>query len=142
MSARWVSRRRRFGPVTGSWLVLAALGLAVGGCAAWARTPPPPGELPLSTLDQHFQLRWRLERDPSRVRAVGLAHSQADREGNLTLVLYGLDAAGRIVSRGMAYVQWQFARDPQPFVVTLTPTGRETRFELRVLNYWLPDFHR
>ncbi|HZS34210.1 MAG TPA: hypothetical protein VFC42_12620 [Methylomirabilota bacterium] len=142
MSARWFSRRHPFWPATGIWLALAALGLAVGGCAGGAGTPRPPAELPLSTVDQHFQLRWRLERDPSAVRAVGLAQSQADREGNLTLALYGLDAAGRIVSRGVGYVQWQFARDPAPFVVTLTPTGREARFELHVLNYWLPDFHR
>ena len=59
-------------------------------------------------------------------------------EARLTLALFGVDANGRIVSRGTTYVRSDFASQATPFAVELTPIGRETRFELRVLDYSLP----
>jgi hypothetical protein len=121
-------RRRGLG---GALVLLGALGT---GCAAPSRTDVP-AELPLRTNDQLFAFQWALERQPDRVRAVGLVRPSFDAEARLTVALYGVDAAGRITSRGIAYVQSAFGSRPTPFSITLTPTGQETRFELRVLEY-------
>lgn len=120
--------------------VAAALG-GLTGCATPPR-PPVPAELPFQAAEQLFQLRWALQREPTVVRATGLAGSHADKEFHLTIGLFGVDAEGRIVSRGVTWVQSRFARDPVPFTVALTPTGREARFELRVLESFVTGFRR
>lgn len=106
---------------------------ASAGCAAPAAIAVP-AELPLTTREDNFDIRWALQREASVVRGVGVVHSLAGREVTLTLGFFGLDESGRIVSRGTTPVRFRFARDPAPFEVTLTPTGREARFELHVIE--------
>lgn len=110
---------------------------AVAGCAAAPRIDVP-AELPLQTNDQIFTIRWALQRETSVVRAVGRTTFSMDAQVRLTLALFGLDARGGIVSRGMTYLQPEFGSRSIPFTVELTPTGREVSFELRVLNYYVP----
>ncbi|MGH7358697.1 MAG: hypothetical protein ACREJR_07785 [Candidatus Rokuibacteriota bacterium] len=118
------------------------LGLAVliltaaVGCA----TPAPievPAELPLVTNDQLFEFRWALQREAARTRAVGRVRSSSETEFRLTLDLYGIDAGGRIVSRGRTYVRSDFDRQAMPFSVETRPTGQETRYELRVIESYV-----
>jgi hypothetical protein len=104
------------------------------GCAASAPIEVP-AELPLATNEQLFQFRWALQRDASRTRAVGLVRPSFDTEFSMTLGLYGVDANGRIVSRGTTYVRSDFAQQATPFSVDLTPTGQETGYELRLIDY-------
>jgi hypothetical protein len=110
--------------------------LAILGCAAPARIEVP-ADLPLVTNEQMFEFRWALERDAARTRAVGLVRPSFNTEFSMTLGLYGVDASGRIVSRGSTYVQSQFGRPAAPFRVDLAPTGQETRYELRLIDYHL-----
>ena len=63
--------------------------------------------------------------------------SSSDTEFRLTLDLYGIDAGGRIVSRGVTYVRSDFNRQAVPFSVEIHPTGQETRYELRVIEYYV-----
>lgn len=72
------------------------------------------------------------------VRAVGLVEAaRVDGIADVTVELRGLDAAGRVVSRGLGrtyggrLLRWQ----ARPFAVSLRPTGREARFELGVSGY-------
>jgi hypothetical protein len=123
-------RRMRLLPVLA---ILAAL----AGCDEIARVEIPT-ELPLRMHDQLFAIEWALQREPSVVRGVGRVTPSIDSEARLTLGLFGLDASGRIVSRGTAHLHSDFASRSIPFTVTLTPTGRESTFELRVLNYHIP----
>jgi len=116
-----------------SILVILAAAL---GCAAPARIEVP-AELPLVTNEQMFEFRWALERDAARARAVGLVRPSFNTEFSMTLGLYGVDASGRIVSRGSTYVQSDFGRQAAPFSVDLAPTGRETCYELRLIDYHL-----
>jgi hypothetical protein len=95
-------------------------------------------ELPLRVNDQLFTLRYALQREPTAVRAVGEAIPSIDTEARLTLALFGVDAAGRIVSRGTAFLRSTFGSRTIPFAIELVPTGRETGFELRVLDYHVP----
>jgi hypothetical protein len=110
---------------------------ALAGCGETARVEIP-AELPLQMHDQLFAIEWALQREPSVVRGVGRVTPSIDSEARLTLGLLGLDADGRIVSRGTAHLHADFASRSIPFTVTLTPTGRESTFELRVLNYHIP----
>ena len=116
--------------------VLAILA-ALAGCGETPRVEIP-AELPLQMHDQLFAIEWALQREPSVVRGVGRVTPSIDSEARLTLGLFGLDAGGRIVSRGTAHLHSDFASRSIPFTVTLTPTGRESTFELRVLNYHIP----
>lgn len=116
--------------------VLAILA-ALAGCGETTRVEIPT-ELPLRMHDQLFVIEWALQREASAVRAVGRATPTIDSEARVTLGLFGLDAGGRIVSRGTAHVHADFASPSIPFTVSLTPTGRESSFELRVLNYHIP----
>ena len=103
--------------------------------------PPVPQGLrrrPLRMHDQLFAIEWALQREPSVVRGVGRVTPSIDSGARLTLGLFGLDAGGRIVSRGTAHLHSDFASRSIPFTVTLTPTGRESTFELRVLDYHIP----
>ena len=116
--------------------VLAILA-ALAGCGETPRVEIP-AELPLRMHDQLFAIEWALQREPSVVRGVGRVTPSIDSEARLTLGLFGLDAGGRIVSRGTAHLHSDFASRSIPFTVTLTPTGRESTFELRVLDYHIP----
>jgi len=116
--------------------VLAVLA-TLAGCAAPARIEVP-AELPLRTTDQGFEIRWALQREAARARAVGRVSPFFDTEARLTLAFFGVDAEGRIVSRGTTYLRSEFNREAIPFAVELTPTGREAGFELRVIEYHLP----
>jgi hypothetical protein len=117
-------------------VAVVAILAAAAGCA----TPAPvevPAELPLVTNDQFFELRWALERGPDRTRAVGRAKPSTNTEFWLTLDLFGLDAEGRIVSRGTTYARSRFNRDAAPFAVEVASSGREARYELRVVDYYV-----
>jgi hypothetical protein len=114
---------------------LVALG-AIVGCATPARIEVP-AELPLRTTDQFFDIRWALQREATVAQAVGRVKPTFDAEAQLTLAFFGVDAQGRILSRGMTYLRSDFNRGAIPFAVALTPTGREARFELRVIDYYL-----
>jgi hypothetical protein len=116
--------------------VLAILA-ALAGCGETARVEMP-AELPLRMHDQLFAIEWALQREPSVVRGVGRVTPSIDSEARLTLGLFGLDAGGRIVSRGTDHLHSDFASRSIPFTVTLTPTGHESTFELRVLDYHIP----
>lgn len=115
--------------------VIALLAAAIAG-AAPARIEVP-AELPLVTNDQLFQFRWALQREPTAARALGLVGVSSNTEFRLTVALFGVDDAGRIASRGQTYVQSDFTRQAVPFAVHVTPTGRETHYELRVLEYYV-----
>jgi hypothetical protein len=119
-------------------LLVPVLGLlALAGCAETTRVEVP-AELPLRMHDQLFAIEWALQREPSVVRGVGRVTPSIDSEARLTLGLFGLDADGRIVSRGTAHIHSDFASRSIPFNVTLTLTGQESTYELRVLNYHIP----
>ena len=116
--------------------VLAVL-TTLAGCAAPARIDVPT-DLPLRTNDHLFAMQWALQREATVARAVGLVRASFDTEARLTLALFGVDAEGRIVSRGTTYLRSEFSRRPIPFAIEVTPAGREARFELRVLDYQVP----
>lgn len=127
---------------TGRLAILAILslaGAALAGCAGPTR-PAVPAELPHLAREQGFELRWALERDAGAVRAIGLARTLAHLEAQLTVALFGVDAGGRIASRGTTVVRFGFAREPAPFAVELRPTGREATFELRIVDVVLNNF--
>ena len=126
-------RRTRLLPVLPVLLILAAL----AGCGGTTRVEIP-AELPLRMHDQLFAIEWALQREASVVRGVGRVTPTIDSEARVTLGLFGLDAGGHIVSRGTAHLHSDFASRSIPFTVSLTPTGRESTFELRVLNYHIP----
>jgi len=116
------------------WVVAVLAMLA--GCAAPARIEVP-AELPLRTHDEFFAIQWALQREATIARAVGVVRPSFDTEARLTLALFGVDAQGRIVSRGTAYLRSEFSRRPIPFAIEAIPTGREVRFELRVVDYYV-----
>jgi hypothetical protein len=128
-----LARRTRTRP---RQLALVVVLLAALGCAAPARLEVP-AELPLVTQDQFFEIRWALQRGPSATRAAGWVRPSLDSEFQLTLGVFGVDAGGRIASRGTAHLRSRFDRGPVPFAVEITPTGREARHEVRVLEYYL-----
>ena len=121
----------------GRWARAASLLVIVGvlgGCAG--STPIQlPTELPLSTSADVFRIRWALQREPTVVRAIGQIEYDVDIEYRISLAFYGLDGDRRILSRGSTSLQSSLSYAPIPFEVELKPTGRETTFELRVLNY-------
>ncbi|MBI2461161.1 MAG: hypothetical protein HYV61_06680 [Candidatus Rokubacteria bacterium] len=109
------------------------------GCAGTVRLDRP-ADFPNHASDHpFFDLHWRLERTADRVEAVGLVEaSRVDGILEVTLELRGLDADGRVVSRGLGrtyglgpFLRWQ----TRPFAVSLRPTGQEARFELEVWSY-------
>ena len=137
MTAPSVSADRRPWRHALGLLSVVAMLAALAGCAVPPRIEVP-SELPLRTNDQLFALQWALQREASVVRAVGRVSPSFDTEARLTLALFGVDAGGHIVSRGITYLRSDFNRQPIPFAVELTPTGREASFELRVLSYHIP----
>ena len=85
-----------------------------------------------------FDCHWRLYREDGRVKAVGVV--EATRQGGFSdvwLELQGLDRDGHVVSKGLGRTwsgnldRWQ----SQPFYVSLRPTGKEDRYEVRVWAY-------
>lgn len=125
----------------GPWTRAASLLVIVGvlsGCAGSTKIQLP-AELPLHTTEDIFRIRWALQREPTVVRAIGQIEYDVDIEYRIALAFYGLDQDRRIVSRGSTYLQSSLSYAPIPFEVELKPTGRETSFELRVLNYRSSD---
>jgi hypothetical protein len=121
----------------GPWGRAACLLVIVGvlvGCAGSTRIQLP-AELPLYTTDEIFQIRWALQREPTVVRAIGQIEYAVDLEYRITLAFFGLEGERRILSRGVTYLRSSFAHEPIPFVIEIVPTGRETSFELRVMDY-------
>jgi hypothetical protein len=114
-----------------------ALLTVLAGCNAPLKIDVP-AELPLRANDQIFAIQWALQKEASTVRAVGILTPSHDTEARVTLGFFGLDADGKIVSRGTGYFRSEIAARNIPFEVFLTPTGREASFVLRVLNYQLP----
>lgn len=124
---------------------LVTLLVLVTGCGEVKYRFPRPEDFPLHATDHpFFNLHWRLDRKEGVVETVGLV--EAARQGGIAEVLLelrGLDASGRVVSRGLgraypgvgSHGGRLFLGDSWPFVVRLRPTGREDRFELRVWSY-------
>jgi hypothetical protein len=106
--------------------------LVLGGCAELPSIAVPP-DLPNTTREQFLTLRWALVRESGRVQAIG----QAEVSGSnweATVVLEGVDAQGRVVSRGPRVLRPGFGPGPTPFQVELVPVGGETDFRLRVVH--------
>jgi len=123
----------------GSWLLAVGMLVTLAGCA-----PGPmsvvPAELPLTTYEDIFVIRWALQKEANVARAVGLINTQTTAPAQVTIGFYGVDAQGRIVSRGTTWVRpSSFSSRSLPFSVELTPTGQETKFDLHVLEYRLPN---
>jgi hypothetical protein len=120
-------------------LVLGALAALLTACAA-APPAPSPGELPLRSSDQPpFAVAWQLTEAPASVTAAGILQidGYVDRLADATVELAGLDAQGRVVSRATDRLAPRaFAGDAAwPFRMRLVPTGRETRFAVRVAEF-------
>ena len=123
---KWTCLTRR----GSTWMVLALLTAA---CAA----PAPlaiPADLPNHTDQWGFSFRWALAREPATVRAAGVMESSSRVIPWATLALFGVDANGRVVSRGQTDIRGGFGRTSLPFEITLRPTGREERFDLVLLH--------
>ena len=112
------------------WL-LAAL-LALGGCAGLPRLAVPP-DLPNTTREQFLTLRWASVRESGRVLAIGQAEVSGSN-WDATVALEGVDAQGRVVSRGTHILRPGFGPGPTPFQVELVPAGGEADFRLRVVH--------
>jgi hypothetical protein len=112
------------------WLLMALL--ALGACAEQARIAVPP-DLPNTTREQFLTLRWALVREPGRVEAVGQAEASG-ANWDATIALEGVDAGGRVVSRGVRVLRPGFGPGPTPFQVDLVPAGGEREFRLRVVH--------
>jgi hypothetical protein len=113
------------------WLLLVLL--AAGACGGLPRIAVPP-DLPNTTRAQFLALRWALVRETGRVQAVGLAESTSGGQWDAAVALEGVDAEGRVVSRGSGAIRPGFGGGSTPFQVDLVPTGRETDFRLRVVR--------
>jgi hypothetical protein len=112
------------------WLLMALL--AFGACAERPRIAVPP-DLPNTTREQFLTLRWALVREPGRVEAVGQAEASGSN-WDATIALEGVDAGGRVVSRGVRVLRPGFGPGPTPFQVDLVPAGGEREFRLRVVH--------
>src|SRR5688572_23939419 len=89
-------------------LVGASLWLAACGTTAGPASIQVPTDLSLQTYDQGYRMRYALERSPTQVRAVGLISTSGFPAHQASLVLYGLDGGGRIVSRAYGVVRQRF----------------------------------
>jgi hypothetical protein len=124
------------------WLLTVGMLIALAaGCAPSAPMPPIPADLPLTANQDIFTIRWALQKEPTVTRAVGTLTTPNVTPSQVTMGLFGLDSGGSIVSRGTSFVRpTGFGHIPLPFSVELTPTGREVRYDLRVLDYRFPGF--
>ena len=123
---KWTGLTRR----GSTWMVLALLTAA---CAAPAPLATPT-DLPNHTDQWGFSFRWALARETTTVRAAGVMESSSRVIPWSTLALFGVDANGRVVSRGQTDIRGGFGRTSLPFEITLRPTGREERFDLVLLR--------
>ena len=134
-----VDRRPR--PKTLWLLTVGTLIALAAGCAPSAPMPPIPADLPLTANQDVFTIRWALQKEPTVTRAVGTLTTPNVTPSQVTMGLFGLDSGGSIVSRGTSWVRpTGFGHIPMPFSVELTPTGREVRYDLRILDYRFPGF--
>jgi hypothetical protein len=120
-------------------LLLGAVAVLLAACAG-ATPAPRPGDFPLRASDQPpFVVSWRLTEAPGEARATGVLDidGYADRLADATVELVGLDADGRVASRGIDLLGPRgFAGDAVwPFRMRLAPTGRETRYAVRVYEF-------
>jgi hypothetical protein len=120
-------------------LLLGALAVLLAACAG-AGPAPTPGDFPLrSSAQPPFVVSWRLTEAPGDVGATGVLDidGYADRLADATVELVGLDADGRVVSRDDDFLRPRgFAGDTiWPFRMHLAPTGRETRYAVRVYEF-------
>jgi hypothetical protein len=111
---------------------LLAVLLVLGGCAELPRIAVP-ADLPNTTREQFLTLRWALVRESRRVQAIGQAEVSGSN-WDATVALEGVDAQGRVVSRGTRILRPGFSPGPTPFQVELVPTGGETDFRLNVVH--------
>lgn len=123
----------------GRRLPLGAVAVLLAACAG-AAPAPRPGDFPLRASDQPpFVVSWRLAEAPGEVGATGVLDidGYADRLDDVTVELVGLDADGRVVSRGTDFLRPRgFAGDAiWPFRMGLAPTGREARYAVRVYEF-------
>jgi hypothetical protein len=119
---------------TGLRLVLAGVLVTGLGCAA-AGPAPRPEDFPSRNVDQPpVTVYWRLDRDASAATGLVDVDGLVDRLIQVIVELQGLDASGRIVSRGRAITDPRsFSGDRLwPFTARLQPTGQEADFVLRV----------
>jgi hypothetical protein len=136
MIGRASVRRRRH---RASWLLTFGVLVTLAGCA-----PGPmsvvPAELPLTTHQDIFVIRYAIEKQATITRAAGLIETATTTPQQVSLGFFGLDANGRIVSRGTTWVRPNsFNSLSLPFSVQLTPTGQEVKYELQILDYRLPN---
>jgi hypothetical protein len=120
-------------------LLLGVVAVWLSGCAG-AAPGPRPGDFPLRASDQPpFVVSWRLTEAPGDVGATGVLDidGYADRLADAKVELVGLDADGGVVSRGIDLLGPRgFAGDATwPFRMRLAPTGRETRYAVRVYEF-------
>lgn len=114
-----------------TWIVLGLGILMLGAATSSARSAiAVPADLPNRTDQGEFRLRWALVREPSTVRAVGLAESPRRIVSWARVALFGVDQGGRVVSRGDSEIPGGFGSNSLSFEVALRPTGREERFDL------------
>lgn len=110
-----------------------ALALLSAACAGGAPLEIP-ADLPNRSDQGGFTFRWALTREPASVRAAGVMESRTRPVPWSTVALFGVDAGGRVVSRGQTDLRGGFGRTSLPFEITLRPTGREERFDLVLLH--------
>jgi hypothetical protein len=122
--------RTRLTRGVGAWMALALLSAACTSSAPLAI----PADLPNRTDQGGFTFRWALAREPATVRAVGVMESGNRPVPWATVALFGVDAGGRVVSRGQTDLRGGFGRTSLPFEIALRPTGREERFDLVLLS--------
>lgn len=114
-----------------AWIVLGVAALLLGAATGAASAPLAiPSDLPNRTDQGEFHFRWALVREPGVVRAVGLAEAPTRVVAWARVALFGVDRHGRVVSRGDTEIPGGFGRTALPFEVSLSPTGREDRFDL------------
>jgi hypothetical protein len=115
--------------------IRAGMALALLSAACTSGAPlTVPADLPNRTEQWGLTFRWALAREPTMVRAVGVMESGSRPVPWATVALLGVDAGGRVVSRGQTDVRAGFGRTSLPFEIALRPTGREERFDLVLLH--------
>jgi len=94
---------------------------------------PRPEDFPRHTAAPHFDLHWRVTREDSVARAVGIVVPTVSDFSSLTLQLRALDTSGRAVSSALAPVARRaFGTAPNPFEIRLRLRGQEADFEVWV----------
>ena len=117
-------------------LLLAAVALTVLGCAA-PGAPAHPADYPSHEAQAFATVHWRIDRQDGTVTATGVLEvTQPDKIVEALVELQGLDASGRVVSRGYdaARPRSFTGEEPWPFTVRVKPRGREDRFTVRVAD--------